>query len=476
MKISKLRIKNLFGITEFEADGQSLELLGANGTGKTSVLDAIRLALTNKTDREFTVKNGETEGEIFIEFDNGIAITRKPRTNMTDYKKITQDGKEVQRPEEFLNNLFSKLPLDPIKFINLDEKEQNRILLDLIKYDWDLNKIEKWFGEVPPAVDYSKTIIEVLAQIAAEDGFYYQQRAKINREIREKEAVVEEMVRSIPEGFNAEKWRDYDLGKTYSKIEAAIQNNAKIDKAQEMQANYETKIAAFKSDKETEIAKIKQSTLDEITRQKTKIASLEAELAAAKERMTHIGENETAKIEAAEANFQAHISKFNEELKVFQPYISSKKQDVQALKDEADTAGKMKIHLSEFDRMTKINDEIDSLRAKSSEFTEKIELARTLPAEILNEAELPLQNMTTDGKIVLINNLPISNLSEGEKLNLCVDVAIKNDKGLQIVLIDGVEKLSSSNRAALFAKCKEAGLQFIATRTTDEPELTVIEL
>lgn len=59
MKISKLKIKNLFGITEFEADEKSIELMGANGTGKTSVLDSIRLALTNKTDRDFTVKNGE---------------------------------------------------------------------------------------------------------------------------------------------------------------------------------------------------------------------------------------------------------------------------------------------------------------------------------------------------------------------------------------------------------------------------------
>ena len=82
MKISKLKIKNLFGINEFEADEKSIELLGANGTGKTSVLDSIRLALTNKTDREYTVKNGETEGEIYIEFDNGIAITRKPRLNL----------------------------------------------------------------------------------------------------------------------------------------------------------------------------------------------------------------------------------------------------------------------------------------------------------------------------------------------------------------------------------------------------------
>ena len=55
MKIAKLKIKNLFGISEFEADGRSIELLGANGTGKTSVLDSIRLALTNSSDREYIV-------------------------------------------------------------------------------------------------------------------------------------------------------------------------------------------------------------------------------------------------------------------------------------------------------------------------------------------------------------------------------------------------------------------------------------
>ena len=476
MKISKLKIKNLFGISEFEADGKSLKLLGANGTGKTSVLDAIRLALSNKTDREYVVKNGETEGEIFIEFDNGIAIQRKPRTNMTDYKKITENGKEVQRPEEFLNNLFSRMQLNPVQFIELDEKEQNRILLELIKYDWDLNKIEQWFGEIPPAVDYSKTILEVLQQIASEDGFYYQQRRKINGEIKEKKAVVEEMVRSIPEGFNAQKWEAYNIGETYSKIENAIQHNAKIEKAQEMQKNYETKIAAFKSEKETEISKIKQGILDEITVQKTKIASLEAELIAAKERLSKIGENEADKIKVAEANFETNISKYNEELKAFEPFLNKKRINVQELQDEAETANKMKIHLSEHQRMVKINEEIDILIEKSEEFTNKIELARTLPAQILSEAELPLENMTTDGSIVLINNLPVSNLSEGEKLNLCVDVAMKNDKGLQIVLIDGVEKLSSKNRLALFEKCKNAGLQFIATRTTDDSELTVVEL
>lgn len=86
MKLTKIKIKNLFGIKEYEADGQSVELSGRNGAGKTSVIDAIRLALTNRSDREYIVRDGETEGEILIETDNGLRIDRKIRTNQADYK------------------------------------------------------------------------------------------------------------------------------------------------------------------------------------------------------------------------------------------------------------------------------------------------------------------------------------------------------------------------------------------------------
>ena len=67
-------------------------------------------------------------------------------------------------------------------------------------------------------------------------------------------------------------------------------------------------------------------------------------------------------------------------------------------------------------------------------------------------------------------------LSEGEKLDLCIDVAIQNPNGLNIILIDGVEKLATDLREKLYQKCKNKGLQFIATRTTDDDTMTVVTL
>ena len=78
--------------------------------------------------------------------------------------------------------------------------------------------------------------------------------------------------------------------------------------------------------------------------------------------------------------------------------------------------------------------------------------------------------------IPLIHGLPVSNRSDGELLELCVDIAIQNPSGLRIILIDGAEKLDDESREKLYAKCREKGLQFIATRTTNDNELIVTEV
>jgi len=480
VKITKIKIKNLFGISEFEADEKSLELLGGNGTGKTSVLDAIRFALTNRSTRSCIVKNGATEGEIIIETDAGLTITRKPRTNKTDYKSIKQDGKEVQSPEAFLSEIFSELQLNPVSFINMDSKEQNRIILDLIEYHWDLETIRGWFGEIPGGVNYEAHILEVLQQIASEDGQYFQQRQNINRDIRNKKAFIEDIMKDLPENFNAARWEAYDLQAIHTQIEKARQHNEQIEKAETLKANYDNKIRGFQAEKEMKIAAMKQQLQDEKTAKETEIARLKEQLKAAEEALFNIGDKAQDKYKIFDAEYQTAVAQFNEELKAFEPYLQQQKTNLQPLQEEAAEALKMKQQLPQYNKMLSMQGEIDELKAKSDEFTRKIELARELPATILAEANMPLGEMSIDGDQVLIKkpngDLPISNLSEGEKLDLCVDIALKNKAGLQIVLIDGVEKLSPVNRQHLFDRCKASGLQFIATRTTDDSELTVVEL
>ena len=183
-KIIKIKIKNLFGIKEYEADGKSVELIGPNGVGKTSVIDSIRYALTNKSDRDYIVRNGETEGEILIETDNGLRIDRKARTNQADYKSVKLNGAEVGSPETFLKDIFTPLQLSPVEFMDMDRNKQNAIILDMIEYDWDLSTIKNWFSEIPDWVSYDQNILQILNDIQSEKGFYYQNRQDMIRDMR----------------------------------------------------------------------------------------------------------------------------------------------------------------------------------------------------------------------------------------------------------------------------------------------------
>lgn len=90
MKISKIVIKNLFGISEQQLDGKSIEISGNNGVGKTSILDSIRYALQNSSERDYIVKNGEIEGEIIIETDTGLSINRKKEHNLVIINQLNR--------------------------------------------------------------------------------------------------------------------------------------------------------------------------------------------------------------------------------------------------------------------------------------------------------------------------------------------------------------------------------------------------
>jgi exonuclease SbcC len=61
-------------------------------------------------------------------------------------------------------------------------------------------------------------------------------------------------------------------------------------------------------------------------------------------------------------------------------------------------------------------------------------------------------------------------------MTLCVDVTIQKPGGLGILLLDGAERLDKKSRDELYAKCKEKGLQLIATRVTDSDDLEVTEI
>ena len=476
MNITKIKIKNLFGIREYEADGTSIELSGKNGVGKSSVLDAIKYALTNKSDREYIVYNGENEGEIIVETDTGLSIDRKARINKADYKSVKRNGLEVGSPEAFLRELFTPLQLNPIEFMNMDKKQQNAIILDMIEYPWDMSKIKEWFGEIPAWVSYDQNILSVLNDIQAENGDYYQNRRNIDRDIRNKRAFVEEIANGIPTGYDVDKWENASAGDIYRRIERLQKENQTIEKAKILMESRDNKIRKFDADREIEITALDREISNRASQIEKSIASLNEQIREYEKEKEQLASKKQDKLEVIEQTYKANIARFDAEVSEYAEYVDKQPNDVSELQSQAKTIEEMQSHINEYKRMVRLQEEIGEMQKQSQLLTDKIEKARTLPGEILANCTIPIDGLTVEDGIPLINGLPVSNLSEGEKLDLCIDVALQNPNGLNIILIDGVEKLATELREKLYAKCKEKGLQFIATRTTDDDSMTVVEL
>lgn len=473
MKTTKIKIRNLFGISETELDGKSIEITGTNGVGKTSVIDAVRYALTNSSNRDYILKKGENEGEILIETDTGLYINRKKRSGQADYKSVKENGKEVNSPESFLQKLFTPLQIDPVAFTQMTKNEQNRVILDLIEFDWDLNWIKEKFGEIPENINYEQNILQVLSDIQSEKGDYFQRRQNINRDIRNKLAFIEDLAKDIPENYDADYWENYDLSGAYKKLAEINAENGKITRAKTFLDGYNGKMRGIEAEKEIAISQEEKAVNDERTSLLSGIERMKAEIRASEEKLGGLEIKLADKKALIESRFSESVAKLDADTRIANEYAAKTVVDTTDLEDEINEADAMKSHISDYRRIVQLRSETDELKKQSDSLTAKIELARTLPGEILQTATIPVEGLTVKDGIPLINGLPVSNLSEGEQLDLCVDVALSKPNSLQIILIDGAEKLSDENRKRLYEKCAGKGLQFIAARTTNDNEMEI---
>jgi len=476
MKITKIKINSLYGVKNLELDGNPVELCGSKGTGKTSVIDAIRLALTNKSERDYIVKQGENEGEILIETDSGIVIDRKKRTEGSDYKKITEFGKVVQSPEGFISEIFTPLQLNPVEFASWDRQKQNRAILDLIEFNWDVNWIKEQFGEIPRGINYDQHILQVLEDIQAKNGSYYPAREEINRSELYKRQAAEEIAAKIPQRYDLNKWKNYSLADKINELQTSQKRNSEIDRAKTFVEAYKNKVRGYKADMEIETSSDKQAISSERESLKSTMERLKAEMISAKEKITTLDEKLEDKNKVSVAEYNEKIAKLDGDIKIAEEYEAKEKISTEELQSEISEAEKMKSYISEFESMKNMNAECEQLKEKSELLTKKINLARELPSIVLETATIPLEGLTVKDGIPLINGLPISNLSGGERIELCVDVTLSKPKNLQMILLDGAEALDDISRKKLYEKCKEKGLQIIAARTTNDSEFTIIEL
>lgn len=137
MKIIQLKaqnFKNLVAI-EINPDGNVVEITGANGAGKSAILDAVFTALTG-TRVEDPIRHGEERAEVNI--DLGDFKVRRIWTEKGErLEVVNKDGDSKKSPQTFLNGIIGKISFDPLAFVAMTPRAQREILKNLVGLDFE---------------------------------------------------------------------------------------------------------------------------------------------------------------------------------------------------------------------------------------------------------------------------------------------------------------------------------------------------
>ena len=104
-KIARLEFRNVLGIEEREIQAGKINIIsGKNEAGKTSILESIEKAIYNTERRAKFVREGQTEGTLYVELDDGLSIDRKVKEDGSGRVKVEKNGASVPKPETYLKN------------------------------------------------------------------------------------------------------------------------------------------------------------------------------------------------------------------------------------------------------------------------------------------------------------------------------------------------------------------------------------
>ena len=426
MKIQKINIKNILGIQDLEFDaGKLVEISGPNGSGKTSVLEAIKSVLKGGSDATL-LRKGEEKGETVIVLDDGLTVTQTVTAASSVTTATDADGKKIAKPASTIKALTDMLSVNPVDFLRATKKERVNVLLESLPIEIDLARL----GIDPTNPGHIDTSLHPLVLIESVRKHIYDDRTGLNRAVKEKRATIAQLAATLPE----------QPGEAPATPTGLLDQLSELDKAKDAELDrIAKKLDALRTENDAEIAELRK----QIETKQAEYACKERLAAAQRERTLAKHADETAEI----------------------------RQTLAAVEAAQKQAAK---HEQTRDTLTKMDAEAEHLQEQADGQTAALDAIDSYKSELL--ASLPIPGLSVvDGEIYR-DGVHFDRLNTSQQVQIAIEIARLRAGELKCVCVDGLELMDSNTFAEFKTQAVESGLQMFITRVSDDQfKITSIE-
>ncbi len=412
MKIIALQAENFKKITaiEIKPDGNIVEITGKNGQGKTSVLDAIWVALGGMSAApKEPIRKGADAALIRIDLGD-IVVTRTFRHGKdgigvtTAIKVESAGGVKYSSPQSMLDKLLGDLTFDPLAFSRMDEREQFNVLSAFVPYDFAAaNKANQ--------EDYDK-------------------RTTANRKAKEARAVATHMtvadeLPDEPVSLDALTKRLDEAGKSNADIEIRRANRARL------RADADQKIKDADTNR-----KHAQTLIDNAVK-------LEAEA------------NDVYTRLSAAADLPAPVDTAAISREIVQAEQTNRSIEVRKARDN----------------QIKLAHECEEAAKR---YTEAIDLREVAKREAVSQAQLPIAGISFGDNQVLVDDLPFAQASDAEQLRVSIAIAMAMNPKLRVIRVRDGSLLDDDSMRLVAKMADEHDFQIWIERVSSDGKVGII--